>query len=149
MVQMLADILEDLDARPDDITVESREVQRQQQVRFGCDQRNDVLARDLVDEQLRGRCVVLSGILTDAYTGTTVAFLRGQTTSDDVQIDHVVALSATWPTGAPALRRPRLGPDGPDPGVGVGTGARPRGPAPAPPAWTTSPADRSRSTGRG
>jgi hypothetical protein len=69
----------------------------------GCDQRNDVLARDLVDEVLRGRCVVLSGILTDAYTGTTVAFLRGQTTSDDVQIDHVVALSAAWQTGAQQL----------------------------------------------
>ena len=69
----------------------------------GCDQRNQVLARDLVDEVLRGRCVVLAGTLRSVYTGKTVPFLRGDTTSDDVQIDHVVALSAAWQTGAQQL----------------------------------------------
>jgi hypothetical protein len=68
--------------------------------RDGCDQRNQVLARDLVDETLRGRCVVLTGTLRSVYTGKSVPFVRGAETSDDVQIDHVVALSAAWQTGA-------------------------------------------------
>lgn len=74
--------------------------------RNGCDQRNDVLARDLVDETFRAstnNCIVLTGTLHDPYTSTTIAFQRGQTTSDDVQIDHVVALSNAWQTGAQQL----------------------------------------------
>ncbi|WP_232662847.1 HNH endonuclease family protein [Pseudonocardia sp. TRM90224] len=85
--------------------------------RNGCDQRNDVLARDLVDETFKPGthdCVVLTGTLHDAYTGRTIPFLRGNTTSDDVQIDHVVALSNAWQTGAQQLdaaTRERLGND--------------------------------------
>ncbi|MHA6629520.1 HNH endonuclease family protein [Pseudonocardia sichuanensis] len=74
--------------------------------RNGCDQRNDVLARDLVDEAFRAgtrECVVLNGRLADPYTGRTIDFTRGQGTSDDVQIDHVVALSNAWQTGAQQL----------------------------------------------
>jgi hypothetical protein len=74
--------------------------------RNGCDQRNDVLARDLIDETFRpgtNNCTVLTGTLHDPYTGTTIAFQRGQTTSDDVQIDHIVALSNAWQTGAQQL----------------------------------------------
>lgn len=77
--------------------------------RNGCDQRNDVLARDLTDATLRPArrpCVVLTGTLTDPYTGRTVPFVRGGTTSDDVQIDHVVALSNAWQTGAQQLDGP-------------------------------------------
>jgi Protein of unknown function (DUF1524) len=69
----------------------------------GCDQRNQVLARDLTGVVKRGRCVVLSGSLHDPYTDTTVAFTRGPVTSERVQIDHVVALSNAWQTGAQAL----------------------------------------------
>lgn len=69
----------------------------------GCDQRNDVLARDLEGETLRGRCVVLTGTLHDPYSGTTIEFRRGEGTSDDVQVDHVVALSNAWQTGAQQL----------------------------------------------
>jgi hypothetical protein len=47
--------------------------------------------------------VVQSGTLADPYTGDTVRFRRGQDTSDDVQIDHVVALSNAWQTGAQQL----------------------------------------------
>jgi hypothetical protein len=47
--------------------------------------------------------VVLSGRLADPYTGRTITFRRGQDTSDDVQIDHVVALSNAWQTGAQQL----------------------------------------------
>ena len=74
--------------------------------RNGCDQRNDVLARDLDGAAFKPGtrdCVVLAGILTDPYTGRPVPFLRGQGTSDHVQIDHVVALSDAWQTGAQQL----------------------------------------------
>ena len=70
--------------------------------RNGCDTRNDVLRRDLVTYVLkpgtRG-CVVLRGRLHDPYTGKQIAFVRGPR-SDVVQIDHVVALSDAWQTGA-------------------------------------------------
>jgi hypothetical protein len=69
----------------------------------GCDQRNQVLGRDLTAVVKRGRCVVVAGLLHDPYTDTAVPFLRGALTSDDVQIDHVVALSNAWQTGAQAL----------------------------------------------
>ena len=69
----------------------------------GCDTRNDVLARDLTGETFRPGsrdCVVLTGTLDDPYSGRTVEYRRGSDTSDDVQIDHVVALSDAWQKGA-------------------------------------------------
>lgn len=70
----------------------------------GCDVRNVILRRDLVDIQLDDAgCKVVSGLLNDPYTGKSVAFTRGADTSDDVQIDHVVALSNAWQTGAQSL----------------------------------------------
>jgi hypothetical protein len=71
--------------------------------RNGCDTRNDILARDLTGETLQGRCVVLSGTLADPYTGRTIVFRRGLTTSTQVQIDHMVALSDAWQKGAQQL----------------------------------------------
>lgn len=71
--------------------------------RNGCDQRNDILARDLTEEILEGRCKVLSGSFADPYTGTSILFVRGNTTSTLVQIDHVVALGNAWETGAQQL----------------------------------------------
>ncbi|MGP9781021.1 HNH endonuclease family protein [Glutamicibacter sp. AOP12-B1-11] len=71
--------------------------------RNGCDARNDILARDLEDvvfKRARVDCVVLSGIFHDPYTGETIEFRRGQGTSSEVQIDHVVALSDAWQKGA-------------------------------------------------
>ena len=72
----------------------------------GCDTRNDVLRRDLSALTLkpgtRG-CTVATGTLRDPYSGKIVDFVRGQTTSSEVQIDHVVALSNGWQTGAQAL----------------------------------------------
>lgn len=72
----------------------------------GCDTRNDILRRDLVDITYKTAtrdCVVLFGTLHDAYTGTTIDFRRGQDTSADVQVDHVVALSDAWQKGAQQL----------------------------------------------
>jgi hypothetical protein len=48
-------------------------------------------------------CIVQSGTLSDPYTGKTIAFVRGVKTSLAVQIDHVVALSNAWVTGAQKL----------------------------------------------
>lgn len=70
----------------------------------GCDVRNRILQRDLTNVQLDEEgCRVVSGQLNDPYTGKVVIFTRGSSTSDDVQIDHVVALSNAWQTGAQAL----------------------------------------------
>lgn len=71
----------------------------------GCDTRNVILGRDLVNEVINEQCKVLSGVLYDPYTGREIHFQRGETTSDDVQIDHVVALSNAWQTGAQQLSR--------------------------------------------
>lgn len=68
----------------------------------GCDTRNDILARDLTNTKYQSgsSCVVVSGTLNDPYTGKTIDFTRGKSTSSAVQIDHVVALKNAWVTGA-------------------------------------------------
>ncbi|WP_369691134.1 HNH endonuclease family protein [Nocardia altamirensis] len=72
----------------------------------GCDTRNDILKRDLIQVSFVPRtrdCKVAAGELADLYTGKDIHFVRGATTSDDVQIDHVVALSDAWQKGAQQL----------------------------------------------
>ena len=67
----------------------------------GCDTRDDVLARDLRAATTRPgthNCVILSGSLTDPYTGRVIAFSKSRASA--VQIDHVVPLSDAWQTGA-------------------------------------------------
>jgi hypothetical protein len=67
----------------------------------GCDMRNRILARDLIEvNKADGGCTVLNGRLQDPYTAKEIIFKRGNQTSDDVQIDHVVALSDAWQKGA-------------------------------------------------
>ena len=71
--------------------------------RNGCDTRNDILKRDLTTIIYKAKtrnCVVLSGTLLDRYSGESINFVRGNITSMEVQIDHVVALSNAWQTGA-------------------------------------------------
>ena len=68
--------------------------------RNGCDTRNDILARDLDDIVVDSRCRVLTGVLREPFTGDIIFFERGEQTSALVQIDHVVALSNAWQTGA-------------------------------------------------
>ena len=83
------------DAWTDDVTVTDG--------RNGCDTRNDMLRRDLVDVVIKpgsNGCAVLSGTLNDPYTGTSFAFQRGPGSSAEVQIDHLVSLSDAWQTGA-------------------------------------------------
>jgi hypothetical protein len=69
----------------------------------GCDQRNDVLHRDLTRIEVRDGthgCVVTSGTLADPYTGTTVQFTKAD--AGEVPVDHVVPLAAAWTQGARA-----------------------------------------------
>ena len=71
--------------------------------RNGCDTRNDILKRDLTNLVFRPstkNCVVESGTLTDPYSGEVIEFTKGQISSMEVQIDHVVALADAWQTGA-------------------------------------------------
>jgi hypothetical protein len=71
--------------------------------RNGCDTRNDILKRDLTSITYRAKtrnCVVESGTLVDRYSGETINFVKGNISSMEVQIDHVVALSNAWQTGA-------------------------------------------------
>jgi hypothetical protein len=71
--------------------------------RNGCDTRNDILQRDLTSIMYKTgtrNCVVASGTLVDRYSGETINFVRGNVSSMEVQIDHVVALSNAWQTGA-------------------------------------------------
>ncbi|MFW0121902.1 HNH endonuclease family protein [Rothia sp. CCM 9419] len=82
--------------------------------RNGCDQRNDVLARDLSHVKYARGCKVASGTFIDPYTAESIDFLRGEKTSPLVPIDHVVALSNAWQTGAaelPLEQRQRLAND--------------------------------------
>lgn len=66
----------------------------------GCDTRNDVLRRDLNDITLKAGtkgCVVIAGDLNDKYKGETYAFDRDP---NNIDIDHIVARSNAWQTGA-------------------------------------------------
>lgn len=69
----------------------------------GCDTRNIILHRDLNNSVVGDDCKVISGSLNDPYTGNIIEFKRGEQTSAAVQIDHVVALSNAWQTGAQQL----------------------------------------------
>ena len=70
----------------------------------GCDERNEILARDLTNISFKdGHCVVASGTFADPYTGRTIDFTRGTKTSSAIQIDHVVALSDAWQKGAQGI----------------------------------------------
>lgn len=72
--------------------------------RNGCDTRNDILDRDLIEKTYVAisRCptAVATGILRDPYTSETIAFVRGNQTGADVQIEHIVPLAYAWDQGA-------------------------------------------------
>jgi hypothetical protein len=70
----------------------------------GCDTRNDILDRDLVDKTYVSikRCpnAVATGTLHDPYTSGTINLVRGNQTGAAVQIDHLVPLAYAWDQGA-------------------------------------------------
>jgi len=68
--------------------------------RNGCDARNDILKRDLINVVFKedtSECKVVSGVLNDPYSGLAIEFTLGKS---EVDIDHVVALSHAWQVGA-------------------------------------------------
>ena len=68
--------------------------------RNGCDARNDILRRDLTNLVIKSDsngCKILGGVLADPYSGKDINFVFGASLVD---IDHVVALSNAWQTGA-------------------------------------------------
>lgn len=72
-----------------------------------CSLRELILKRDLENTVINeDGCRVMSGTLkSDPYTGKEIAFLRGPTSSQAVQIDHVVAVSDAWQKGAQQLNK--------------------------------------------
>ena len=73
----------------------------------GCDTRNDILDRDLVDKSYTAikRCptAVAAGTLHDPYTNDVIAFTRGNQVGAAVQIDHLLSAAiTTWTTVCPA-----------------------------------------------
>lgn len=72
--------------------------------RNGCDTRNDILDRDLIEKSYVSikRCptAVATGTLVDPYTDETIAFVRGNQIGASVQIDHIVPLAMAWDLGA-------------------------------------------------
>ena len=68
--------------------------------RNGCDARNDTLKRDLTNITYKvgtRECKVIAGQLLDPFSGKVITF---STTKVVIDIDHVVALSNAWQTGA-------------------------------------------------
>lgn len=72
--------------------------------RNGCDTRNDILDRDLIEKSYVSikRCptAVATGTLVDPYTNEKIAFVRGNQIGASVQIDHIVPLALAWDLGA-------------------------------------------------
>ena len=68
--------------------------------RNGCDARNDTLKRDLTQISFKSGtrdCKVLTGQLLDPFSDKIISFSSAKSMID---IDHVVALSNAWQTGA-------------------------------------------------
>lgn len=68
----------------------------------GCDSRNDILKRDLTKVTFKAdtnKCKVITGSLLDPYSNKIIIFDLSKSAST-IDIDHVVALSNAWQTGA-------------------------------------------------
>jgi hypothetical protein len=68
----------------------------------GCDARNDILKRDLTKVVFKAdtnNCKVVAGSLLDPYSNRLITFDLSKSAST-IDIDHVVALSNAWQTGA-------------------------------------------------
>jgi hypothetical protein len=68
----------------------------------GCDTRNDILKRDLTKVVFKvdtNNCKVIAGTLLDPYSNKLISFDLSKSAST-IDIDHVVAKSNAWQTGA-------------------------------------------------
>ncbi|HRQ87115.1 MAG TPA: hypothetical protein PLY16_03310, partial [Candidatus Saccharibacteria bacterium] len=63
----------------------------------GCNTRHIILYRDVMNPEIDEHCRVVAGILHDPYT------LKEIPVGQDIQIDHVVALSDAWQKRAQQL----------------------------------------------
>ena len=67
----------------------------------GCSTRDIIMYRDLINVTLSDECTVASGLLNDTYTGQSIEYSKSSPSV--IQIDHVIALSDAWQTGAQQL----------------------------------------------
>lgn len=67
----------------------------------GCSTRDVIMFRDLINVALSDECTVASGLLNDTYTGEPIQYTKDDPSA--IQIDHVIALSDAWQTGAQQL----------------------------------------------
>ena len=67
----------------------------------GCSTRDVIMFRDLINVTLSDECTVASGLLNDTYTGEAIQYTKDDPSA--IQIDHVIALSDAWQTGAQQL----------------------------------------------
>jgi hypothetical protein len=67
----------------------------------GCSTRDIIMYRDLINVTLSDECTVASGLLNDSYTGKPIEYSKAN--AGAIQIDHVIALSDAWQTGAQQL----------------------------------------------
>lgn len=66
----------------------------------GCSLRQRIIKREFGETAVLDGCNVVSGSFVDPYTGESKTFKNRSEISSGIQIDHVVALSNAWQTGA-------------------------------------------------
>ncbi len=69
----------------------------------GCSLRQRIIKREFGDTAVVDGCNVLAGEYDEPYTGEHKVFDKRDEISDNIQIDHVVALSDAWQKGAQQL----------------------------------------------
>lgn len=70
----------------------------------GCSLRQRIIKRDFTTTTLDSdNCTVIAGTYTEPYTGKELTFSVKTEISKGIQIDHIVALSNAWQTGAQNL----------------------------------------------
>ena len=71
----------------------------------GCSLRQKIIRRELGETAVLDGCDVMAGEYDEPYTGEHKVFTEKKQISDEVQIDHVVALSDAWQKGAQNLTK--------------------------------------------
>jgi hypothetical protein len=69
----------------------------------GCSTRDIIMYRDMTNVTFSDECSIATGELNDTYTGKVIQFSKADTSI--IQIDHVVALSDAWQSGAQQLSK--------------------------------------------
>jgi hypothetical protein len=69
----------------------------------GCSTRDIIMYRDMTNVTFSDECSIATGTLNDTYTGKAIQFTKAD--ASIIQIDHVVALSDAWQSGAQQLSK--------------------------------------------